>query len=126
MSTSSPDKRSPASLASTIAGHLPGPWDFLIDGDWPMVYSSAHDPEDGHRLPVIDMFHGGYDFTDFGYPLAANGRLIAAAPELLEALQKLRTALDLIDPSRPLQYAQAMDLMRKCADAAIAKAQGEN
>lgn len=41
---------------------------------------------------------------------------------LREALEKLRKAMDLIDPSRPLQYARTMDLMRKCADDALATA----
>lgn len=49
--------------------------------------------------------------------------LSAAAPVMFDALTKLRKALDLVDPSRPLQYADAMDLMRKCADAALAAAQ---
>lgn len=68
----------------------PGPWEFMIEGDWPMIYSSATDPEDGHRLPVADLFHGGYDYSDFGYSLHANGRLMAAAPELLAELIDLR------------------------------------
>jgi hypothetical protein len=43
----------------------------------------------------------------------------ANSRDMLDALTKLRKALDLVDPSRPLQYADAMDLMRKCANAAI-------
>ncbi len=44
-----------------------------------------------------------------------------AIAELIDALQRLRKGLDVVDPGRPLQYAQAMDVMRKFADAAVAK-----
>ena len=57
------------------------------------------------------------DHAEFDEKLA----LVDSAPDMLAALTKLRKGLDLVDPSRPLQYADAMDLMRKCADEAIAK-----
>lgn len=68
----------------------PGPWEFVIEGGWPIIYSSAADPEDGHPLPVVDLHHGGYDYSDLGFSLHANGRLMAAAPELLAELIDLR------------------------------------
>lgn len=49
---------------------------------------------------------------------AING--VEAQSSHADALTKLRKGLDLVDPARPLQYANAMDLMRKCADAALA------
>lgn len=72
-------------LNDLAARHTPGPWEFVMDGTWPMILSSALDEDGEVRVPVVDMFHGGYDFADRGWPLAANARLIAAAPDLLEA-----------------------------------------
>lgn len=84
--------------------HTPGPWNF-----------DNHSP----ALPVLGIyaadgknpFHGDRSQEE----LAANARLIAAAPELLEALQGLLNAL----PSATTHPAI------KVARAAIAKAIGE-
>lgn len=110
-------------------GATPGPWVATLDGDWWMVMTeAAHSigDEEYGPLPVVDLFHGGYDYSSFELgSIAGNAHLIAAAPDMRDALTKLRKALDLIDPARPLQYANTMDLMRKCADAALAKTMPE-
>ena len=75
--------------------HTPGPW--IISG-WAIRMS------DGHRLASFDMM-----------PDKDDARLIAAAPELLEALETFVSEAD-DPPDRQRAY--------KLAKAAIAKAKG--
>lgn len=71
--------------AGEISGHTPGPWKWMrndtesgLDGDSPLMSQS------GERvLQLGDCYPSG------GEPNAANANLIAAAPELLEALENL-------------------------------------
>lgn len=99
----------------------PGPWEACDPGDY-----GDFDGEsrvvlgNDMRIAVVHWHEGDYRAEN-----DANANLIAASPGLYDALQKLRIALDLIDPSRPLAYAATMSLMRNCADAALAKARGE-
>jgi len=93
-------------LKKLLAEATPGPWEFTLDGEWPMILSSAHD-EDGHRIPVIDLFHGGYEYP--GFPLATNGQLVSAAvsalPALIERVERLEEGLRQIgegDEPRPV------------------------
>ena len=88
--------------------HTPGPWE--IDSEQPStVKKFTH----GNRLSIATV-HGGYGEKT---RRTANARLIAAAPEMLEALED---ALNLIDTITPFEG----DTVRK-ARAAIAKARGE-
>ena len=94
------------------AKHTPGPWRFAWGGGHALVF-------DAKGGPTI----AGVPFNcDDDIPLVeANARLIAAAPELLEALQSCEKALQALchpvckdDPDSPLNLASA----------AIAKATG--
>ncbi len=98
----------------TIAKHTPGPWDFDFPyvvapdpiGKHPDLYIAelAHEDEDG-RLPPEDERD-------------ANGRLIAAAPELFSALENL---LREIDPSIPFERrAEAVRRARAVVSAVLA------
>ena len=109
-------------------GWTPGPWKAEYDGEWWMVYSKMeHSVRDfeGHDLPVVNMFHGGYDFSDLGFgTLEANARLIAAAPELYEALALLFEdgPVDVALGGNP----QAIEQVEAKCRAALAKARGES
>lgn len=70
--------------------HTPGPWH--ISGD--AIYSGTPDPKGGYSnsqqvLPFYDCDPTGIH----GRRHAADARLIAAAPELLEALQAIARGL---------------------------------
>lgn len=97
---------------STVA-HTPVPWIITkskhgIDADKYVVSIVA--PERGDRALLIHANHGKDDEAD------ANARLIAAAPELLEALERLRASA-----SRFISQDAACIML---ADAALAKAKG--
>lgn len=93
--------------------HTPGPWEVYCDG-----FSVA--AEDGH---IVSTYVEGNTDDE----CSANARLIAAAPELLEALQDAILFVDLVRlRARRLreseQEIEAQDCLDK-ARAAIAKAQ---
>jgi hypothetical protein len=74
--------------------HSPGPWQLKRNPpDHPMpaqIIGQVH-PETGHRGHICNMFvqDDRRDTTEH-----ANARLIAAAPELLEALQEIGKLID--------------------------------
>ncbi|WP_376960136.1 hypothetical protein ABNQ39_20710 [Azospirillum sp. A26] len=77
--------------------HTPGPWAIERngrDGDEIMIVSETAKDEEGDRIPVADLFRGGYDYSDIGFSLEANARLIAAAPEAVDALKALDAVFD--------------------------------
>ena len=84
--------------------HTPGPWKYLGQNEESCFVGLGPD----HKIAV-----GGFTWND----AEANARLIAAAPELLEALQMVLDYLNTGD-MRPLD-------LRK-ASAAITKARGES
>lgn len=98
--------------------HTPGPWKY-----------SADFSENGDRYTDFSIYAGDMNVIgacgSCGLPTIcseANARLIAAAPELLEALSSLTAVLGLKPKELSLQALQeAYDIAR----AAIAKAQGE-
>lgn len=65
-----------------MSAHTPGPWAVqLTDGVADMVHASA---EHNNFGTIVDL-----DGSEFDYDMSlANARLIAAAPELLEALKR--------------------------------------
>ncbi len=110
------------------ASHTPGPWRY--DADDCRIMSSALTDWEGKPASVVDLRGAmGGDDSD------ADAHLIAAAPELLEALEKARLELSGIE-SLPRHSreddAEVIDAMQQKAwramrliDPIIAKARGE-
>ena len=76
-----------------MSTHTPGPWIIHRASEYTM------DSEDDEKIMSIIAENGQMIlFTDSGYfkPLEGNARLIAAAPELLEALKACVEALEFI------------------------------
>jgi hypothetical protein len=111
------------------AKHTPGPW-FKADSNF--VYA-LHE----HKGRLVNRFSAAIDH----YPTqggtadegAANARLIAAAPDLLEALQTQHEAENYIaknhDSENPFfeaTYREMLNYARQLRVAAIAKATGED
>ena len=97
--------------------HTPGPWTIHADTDgWPLVMSGGvagrivanvnpqSCPDESSAPAFVAM------------PCEANARLIAAAPELLEALEASLALIDLVIPFE--------GEVTRTARAAIAKAEG--
>ena len=109
------------------AQHTPGPWVAEFDGDWWMVLTKAEHPIDEFwgpaQAPVVDLHHGGYDYSELGLgTISGNARLIAAAPELLAALEALVEGVDRL-LGKPEPY-ECDDGALAAARAAILKATG--
>jgi len=103
----------PTAGAAT-AGHTPGPWHHVEWDCDPRVN------DDGNHYWGIKplKFHGGAEYLEAsGWMTEANARLLAAAPELLSALQGLRGWM-------PPAGDEAIDAAMRNADAAILKATG--
>ena len=91
------------------SAHTPGPWTILPNT--PHFVRAMH-PAEGMQ-PVATVYH-------FGGELAANARLIAAAPELLEALEAVLPDLE----HYVATHGPGPDKRLAIARAAIAKARG--
>jgi hypothetical protein len=98
--------------------HTPGPWQVVADGvngKWPSGCEIAIDDQrglDGERdYYLASVVHGDPD------ELLANARLVAAAPELYEALHTLLNAC--VDAGWPTKAEHGMPLV--VARAALAK-----
>ena len=95
------------------AGHTPGPWGYRLEAVRTVIF---HKTGIGERAIAVGAGH---------YPdHIANARLIAAAPDLLAALQQELEALEM-----DRRWAETCDLERIIArydrlEAAIAKATG--
>lgn len=87
----------------TVGKHTPGPW--TVGGD-NVVY------DEKHRDPICDTSFRCDEVS------SANSKLIAAAPDLLEALEEIMSSYD---PYEPICEENAQ-LARK----AIARARGES
>jgi len=104
------------------ATHTPGPWDhndtLLTTNNLIEIFN---DRDLMGEEPIADVY--SYENAD---KAKANARLIAAAPELLEALGEIRECLaawmEIADPEDMRQY--DTDAINK-ANAAIEKATGE-
>lgn len=95
-----------------MSKHTPGPW--IIDVYNPNdIVSDVYDVEICAIQPV-DI--GGRKMWDYGEITKANASLIAAAPDLLEAIIDCRRALELANFTGELAI----------VDSAIAKARGES
>jgi hypothetical protein len=97
------------------AQHTPGPWSLTID-----PYEDVDPPSE--PFCTITAGNGGY-MGESGFELSgicceADARLIAAAPQLYEALGHIRELLVAYGP-------RYIDKAVKLADDALAKARGE-
>lgn len=93
--------------------HTPGPW-------------NAVELEDGNIVTGNTRHCGNVCELDLGAESAANARLIAAAPELLEALEKCEQALSAYQVECGPVMTSGIDAeeVTKAARAAIKKARG--
>jgi hypothetical protein len=97
-------------LTKTFSKHTPGPWQ--IHGTWP------DDVVDATGSLVVSAY------GDYESPVTqANARLIAAAPELLAALEHM---VAVANWSTTIQSEEQFDAMIASAEAAIRKAKGES
>jgi len=112
-----------------MSGHTPAPWH--VSQRPHTKGPPSTDPADAH----LDYFHieagraeedGGWEIA--GYMRPADARLIAAAPELLDALQKaadtfrdLRLVLNMLGKT---MGAEACDIAERASRVIIAKAEG--
>jgi hypothetical protein len=98
-----------------MSKHTPGPW------KWNKNYHGLDGPR-GEAILDYAAYEGMWVPDYAGDWAEANARLIAAAPELLEALQMLLVACDTSDDC---QYGTlGTSFVRNIASAAIAKAEG--
>lgn len=102
--------------------HTPGPWraqkplrqGLVVDRKWEIVA-----PLEGGEMVIVGE-HTGVDCLR-----EANARLIAAAPEMLEALREIHKRWCCPEPSRLKDWSARCDVMADYARAAIAKAEGQ-
>jgi hypothetical protein len=97
-------------------GPTPGPWTCEVSEESPNGLIVGRAGED----VVAEMQSNGQTATQ----VIANARLIAAAPELLEALKECVIALDVYDRAPHESYVNKK-LARERAESAIGKAKGE-
>ena len=119
--------------------HTPGPWRPVTDAQG--ICGLMHPTKPGVAIACLSACHSplnGYvedDTQPIGRPeREANGRLIAAAPELLEALRRAEAALvaafrsnvarNLCDSEQEYESAIASHVVIGLCRAAIAKAEG--
>lgn len=117
--------------------HTPGPWQFVISGTcsaaWPHICAAENDVDNSiaelppshlerdHKKSVTFLEDRSHFKPSPNYDqVVANARLISAAPELLEALEKALIALNLY---ADYGWSDRMRI-RSEAKAAIAKATG--
>lgn len=111
-----------------MSGHTPGPWFADRDGRiWRRPPSDLYQNGGGVAgdKAVATAHRGWHGEGDKGFPVDANARLIAAAPELLEALRAILAFIPITSAleggaSAYSENVRAADKVR----AAIAKATG--
>lgn len=103
--------------------HTPGPWFLGINGKiWRRPPSDLYEHGGGVAgdHPVAQAFRG-HPGWEQGFPFAANARLIAAAPDLLLALERVTSSYYALLGRAPVR--DAAETLAE-AHAAIAKARG--
>jgi hypothetical protein len=109
----------------TTAKHTPGPWRIVRTSDY------TSDPEDTDIQSIEGANGDSVYFTDSGYyrPREEDARLIAAAPDLLEALREIAED-DGRDPDNGIwdewTEAEAFSRAQRIAREAIRKATVED
>jgi hypothetical protein len=112
--------------------HTPGPWKAYDIGSFtPHIGTVSADPKAGWRYDTICSL---YEYKREPYASCsddvpcenhiANARLIVAAPDLLEALEALHACHRAFSSND--NWTSLDDDAREAAEAAIAKAKGEN
>lgn len=76
-----------------MSKHTPGPWLHDYDGDHRTRYVYVFDRTPAVEIARVDLAYSGSGILGEG---KANFRLIAAAPDLLEALREAECALSLM------------------------------
>ena len=106
-----------------MSKHTPGPWSVHTFGSFDVF--EIHGPETDETDGCCTLADLGTDTEGPKEVREANARLIAAAPELLEALRRalLDATTDLTD-GRGCECARCQDA-RSAARAALAKAEGK-
>lgn len=99
--------------------HTPGPWQIKSEYEPLTIIGNVDGPDDGqyHYTPICEV-----EETLFHDENAANARLIAAAPELLAALECISEMLDTADDTPLGQIGRLLDDMANRCTAALAKA----
>ena len=95
-----------------MSGHTPGPWGIIVGDAGPIVFSGAKSNMVAHCIKAWSSEER-----------MANARLIAASPDLLEALHFVLTQFEIVLPSSGLTHDERQSIIK--ARAAIAKATGE-
>lgn len=105
--------------------HTPGPWKLSAmrteEGFSSNCYKSVNGERWGQLANIVVRFKGNAKESPEGL---ANATLIAAAPDMLEALEEAYDLLADYVPSTPIREAKHASMVSKTA-AAIAKAKGE-
>lgn len=108
------------------AQHTPGPW--LIRGNGsvaimgPRSHTDAHGRTETYQGEVAWTRHVGSEETR-----KANAHLIAAAPDMVRALQKMRDIIRSLQPAMNVMAREVMDdIVREQIDPALSKALGQD
>lgn len=112
-----------------VVGHTPGPWivEFSGTGGYDAMTGAWAIRKDSVLIAEVDQSDYGQNHCDYEFhsPEAeANARLIAAAPELLEALMEIHKLSLCPTPNRIRDWSARVDVMADFARKAIAKAEG--
>jgi len=108
--------------ASGVSSHTPGPWHIVSAADpieKTIMFSFGGFVGDGDNAPIATTCTSSYSDETRPAVALANARLIAAAPDLLAALEKLIGDVRDIHDIDTIMYDDVLN-----ARAAIAKAKG--
>ena len=105
-----------------MSKHTPGPWQTdQAEHDAPYQDIRIH----AGKGSICCVWIDDAPLHDYNAEQRANARLIAAAPELLEALKELDSWLVCACIATPEDMAQSFPHMQQVVSAAIARAEGE-
>ena len=98
--------------------HTPGPWDFIVLEDYDLegiTFENGYVKRESYFICEIIEWNATAEDV-------ANARLIAAAPQLLEALRRIMNELGVPQPGYPQPVANAYEIAEEAIAAAIAAA----